>query len=425
VKKDTERFERVELSSGAMQEIISPACAAANEADARAFSKLMQWTRQYDSKQQTVIMVQVENEIGMIPEPRDHADTSDRAFRGEVPEKLLALAAKGELGPEVGALWEQAGRKSHGTWSEVFGSGPEGEEVFSAWQFANYVEKVAAAGKREHPLPMFANAALIRPGYRPSQYPSGGPLPHLMEVWRAGAPSLDMICPDIYFPNFMEWCERYVRNGNPLFIPEMAPSTRASGNAIYAAAHFGAIGVGPFSIENVAGEKARLITNCYGVLAGMSDLVLEARQNGTVVGLSPQIGFDWATDEQPQRAELGDVIFEARFDRRPGRGDVDLTTLPTFGPGRWEAPPGVPLGSAMILQLARDEFAVMGMGVTVTFAPADGKGNVGIDQVQEGHFADGNWVGGRWLNGDQTHQGRHVHLDDGQWTVQRVSVYRY
>jgi beta-galactosidase GanA len=79
----------------------------------------------------------------------------------------------------------------------------------------------------------------------------------------------------------------------------------------------------------------------------------------------------------------------------------------------------------MILQLARDEFAVMGMGVTVTFAPADGKGNVGIDQVQEGHFADGNWVGGRWLNGDQTHQGRHVHLDDGQWTVQRVSVYRY
>jgi beta-galactosidase GanA len=425
VKRDTARFERVRLSSGEMQEIISPACSAANEADAQAFSQLMRWTQNYDADEHTVVMVQVENEIGMIPEPRDHSDKSERAYRGDVPEQLLSLAVNGELGPEVGALWERAGRNTQGTWSEVFGSEPEGEEVFTAWQFSNYVEKVAAAGKREYPLPMFANAALIRPGYRPNQYPSGGPLPHLMEIWRAGAPSLDMICPDIYFPNFIEWCNKYVRNDNPLFIPEMAPSTRASGNAVYAIARFGTIGVGPFSIENVTGEKARLITNCYGVLSGMSDLILEARQNGKVIGLSPQVGFDWATDPQPQHAELGGYVFETQFDRPPGEGNVDLTTLPTFGPGRWEAPLGVPLGSAMILQLAPDEFAVVGMGVTVTFAPADGKGKVGIDQVQEGRFVDGAWVGGRWLNGDETHQGRHVHLYDGNWTVQRVKLYRY
>ena len=425
VKRDTGRFERVKQSSGDTLEIISPESTSANQADARAFSRLMQWIREYDSMQRTVVMVQVENEIGLIPEPRDHSDKSEQAYRREVPEKLLTLAAKGELGPEVGKLWEQAGRKSQGTWSEVFGSDPEGEEVFSAWQFANYVEQVASAGKREYPLPMFANAALIRPGYRPNQYPSGGPLPHLMEVWRAGAPSLDMICPDIYFPNFMEWCEKYVRNDKPLFVPEMAPSTRASGNAVYAVAHFGAIGVGPFSIENVADEKARLITNCYGMLSGMSDLILKARQNGTVIGLSPQVGFDWATDEQPQRGELGGIVFDAQFDHPPGKGGVDLTTLPTFGPGRWEAPPGAPLGSAMILQLAPDEFAILGMGVTITFAPADGNGKVGIDQVQEGRFVDGSWVGGRWLNGDETHQGRHVHLYDGRWTVQRVKLYCY
>ena len=97
----------------------------------------------------------------MIPEPRDHSEKSEQAYRSEVPDKLVSLAAKGELGPEVGALWE-AGRsaRAEGTWSEVFGSEPEGEEVFSAWQFSNYVEKIAAAGKREYPLPMFANAAL-------------------------------------------------------------------------------------------------------------------------------------------------------------------------------------------------------------------------------------------------------------------------
>ena len=119
------------------------------------------------------------------------------------------------------------------------------------------------------------------------------------------------------------------------------------------------------------------------------------------------------------------MIFEAQFDRQPVEGETRVTSLPTFGPGRWETPPGTPLGSAMILQLAPDEFVVVGMGVVVTFAPADGKGKVGIDQVQEGRFSDGTWVGGRWLNGDETHQGRHIHLYDGRWTVQRVTLYRY
>jgi beta-galactosidase GanA len=80
----------------------------------------------------------------------------------------------------------------------------------------------------------------------------------------------------------------------------------------------------------------------------------------------------------------------------------------------------------MILQLGKDEFLIAGMGVIVTFAPVDSKDKIGIDRVQEGHFAkDGSWVGGRWLDGDETHQGRHVHLYDGNWTMQRVTLYRY
>ena len=433
VKRDTARFERVKTSAGETLEIVSPQCAAANEADARGFAALMRWTRAYDAEKQTVIMVQVENEVGMIPEAMDHSAKSQAAYQSGVPEKLLSLAARG-AGAEANALWEKAGRKTAGHWSEVFGNGAQGEEVFSAWQISNYVERVAAAGKEEYPLPMYANAALIRPGYEPGKYPSAGPLPHLMEVWRAGAPSLSMICPDIYFPNFMEWCERYVRDGNPpavsvsnpLFIPEMAATARACGNAVYAMAKFGAIGVGPFSIENVDEEKERRIANCYGMLAGMSDLILKSQREGSIIGLSPQIGFDWTVDDKPQRGELGGVVFEATFDRPAGAGDAQATTLPTLGAGRWEAPPSVPLGAAMIVQVSSEEFIVAGMGVVITFAPADGNGKVGIDRVQEGHFdKDGTWIGGRWLNGDETHQGRHVHLYDGQWTVQRVRVYRY
>ena len=426
VKRNTDRFPRVRLNSGEPVEIVSPMCTAANEADAKAFAELMRWTKEYDSEVRTVIMVQVENETGMIPEPRDHSGLSQAAYLSKVPGELMTLASSGQLGPEVEAIWDKAGRKRDGAWADVFGSEPEGEEVFSAWQFSRYVEKVAAAGKREYPLPMFVNAALIRPGYRPNQYPSGGPLPHLLELWRAGAPSLDMLCPDIYFPNFMEWCERYRRGNNPLFIPEMAPSLRASGNVVYAIAEHGAFGCAPFSIESMNKETNRLLASCYEKLGGMSGQILESQLNGTLNGLSPRVAFDWSVDQQPIRSELGGVVLEARFDSPQTRGDAQLTTLPTLGSGQWDAPPGTPLGAVLVIRLPQDEYVILGMGVTMTFSPADGKGKVGIESVQEGQYSkDGTWIGRRWLNGDQTHQGRHVRFESHGWTVQKVTLYRY
>ncbi len=183
VKRDTARFARAKQSSGESMEIISPSSSEANDADARAFFELMRWTRNYDAKQQTVVMVQVENEIGMIPEARDHSEKSEAAYRGAVPGGLLSLAQKGELGPEVGGLWESAGKKISGTWGDVFGASSQGQEVFSAWQFANYVENVAAAGKKEYPLPMYANAALFGRGISRGNIPVRG---RCRICWRFG-----------------------------------------------------------------------------------------------------------------------------------------------------------------------------------------------------------------------------------------------
>jgi hypothetical protein len=196
---------------------------------------------------------------------------------------------------------------------------------------------------------------------------------------------------------------------------------------VYAAAQLGAIGSGPFSIESVRGEKERQIASCYELLSGMSETILKCQQAGTVIGLAPHVAFDWTINDGTARGELGGIVFEARFDKPPvNGGEAWPTTLPTLGPGRWEVPPGTPLGAVMVLQLAHEEFAVFGMGITVTFAPADGMGRVGIDQVQEGQYdKHGTWRGGRWLNGDETHQGRHVRLYDGRWTMQRVTLYRH
>ncbi|MBC8135460.1 MAG: DUF5597 domain-containing protein [Fibrella sp.] len=423
VKRDTERFPRVRLRSGEVVEIISPASDAARRADTRAFTELMRWLKGFDGEQHTVLMVQVENEIGMIPEPRDYSADAKAAYQQPVPAILLSRLRNNELGPEVTSLWRRSGGHPEGNWSRVFGADAHGEEVFSAWQFATYVEAAAAAGKREYDLPLFVNAALIRPGYKPGQYPGAGPLPHLMEVWQTGAPSLDMLCPDIYFPNFEEWSSRYVRGDNPLFIPEMAASARVGGNTLYAIAK-GAMGVAPFAIETT--DKESSITECYRLLEGMSALILECQREGKILCLSPQIDFDWKVLNQTEQGELTGIAFEATFDRLDGSADSQTTILPTLGAGRWDAPPGTPCGAAMVLHTGTDEFVVMGSGVVVTFAPSDGQGKIGIESAQEGRFENGGvWQGGRWLNGDQTHQGRHIRFERDTWRVQRVRLYRF
>ena len=135
---------------------------------------------------------------------------------------------------ELSAQWNANGNRTSGSWSAVFGDDIYTEELFMAWWFARYAERVAAAGKAEYPLPMNVNAALIRPTYTPGRYVSAGPLPHLRDIWRAAAPSIDMLSPDIYFPNFAEWVDRYAVPGNPLFIPEASLGARSATNALYA-----------------------------------------------------------------------------------------------------------------------------------------------------------------------------------------------
>lgn len=97
---------------------------------------------------------------------------------------------------------------------------------------------------------MYVNAALIRPNYKPGQYPSAGPLPHLMDVWKAAAPQIDFLAPDIYFPNFAEWVGKFDRNENAMFVPEV-PENQSVANAFYALGRHNAMGYNPFSIESV------------------------------------------------------------------------------------------------------------------------------------------------------------------------------
>jgi hypothetical protein len=68
----------------------------------------------------------------------------------------------------------------------------------------------------------------------------------------------------------------------------------------------------------------------------------------------------------------------------------------------------------------------MGSGILITFEPVGpGLPIAGFAAIDEIIVEGEEMRVGRRLNGDQSHQGRHVHLPDGEFGIQRVTLYRY
>lgn len=410
VKTDQQRFPRARLKSGQAMEILSAFNGANRDADARAFAELMRHIRKVDSEAHTVIMVQVENEVGMLTDARDYSAVANQAFGQQVPKELIDYLKKHKdtLIPEFRQVWEASDFKTSGTWEEVFGKGLQTDEIFMAWHYARYINQVVAAGKAEHPLPMFVNAALIRPNYKPGQYPSAGPLPHLMDIWRAAAPQIDFLAPDIYFSNFAEWCQKYHRSGNPLFIPEAGRGSQDAVKVFYAIGQHDAIGFSPFGIDGIAEPENTPISKSYDILSQLAPLILENQGSGAMAGVLLN------KEHQTQEVKLGNYILKVSHDytwewsRAPRESE------------EW------PSAGGIIISVGPDEYVIAGAGLIVTFAPnPPAEAIAGIASIQEGKYEQGHWIGGRWMNGDESHQGRHLRIPAGSFGIQRVKLYRY
>ena len=421
VKTNTERFPRVQMSNGMGTERLSPFSTVVRDADAHAFANLMRHIRDTDRSTHTVLMVQVENEVGVIPESRDHSPIANASFTTPVPSTLTSFLVKHQtaLNPELRAAWEATGAKGAGTWQEVFGKAPLTDDLFMAWHYATYVDHVAAAGKAEYPIPMYANAALIRPNYEPGQYNSGGPLPHSMDVWRAGAPSLDFFSPDIYFNEFVQWASWYARPDNPLFIPEAQGGVTGAANALYAFGRLSAIGFSAFGIDDQGNTPLDLVGitnsnerpdntamgNVYAELSNLAPIILEKQRTGSVT------------------ASL--IEGEAQRSARQYIGEYIATIARAGG----ISGPGVRVG-AMFIQTGPNEFLVVGSGdAQITFSTdKPGPPIVGIESIDEQFFVNGAWVPRRRLNGDENSQGQALKLhvtDLAQGRIYRVRLYRY
>ena len=379
VKQDLHRFPRAQGENGSNKLILSPLHEASCQADAKAFAALMRHLRKVDGRKHTVIAVQVENEVGIRPESRDHSAAAEIAFRSEVPGELLTYLKthRETLLPEVKDLWAATGYREDGTWAEVFGSSPWTDELFMAWHMARYIDKIVRAGKAEYPLPMYANAWLVQNDEeKPGDYPSGGPVSRVMDIWRAAAPNIDFLAPDIYLTNFKAVCAKYVRSGNPLMIPEARRGPEAARNVFWAIAELDAMCFAPFGIESI--EIDHPLVDSYQVLRELMPLVSEYQGTSKMAGLLQE-----SVEERTTEIVVGDYRLHVLYDRHA----KDQTNM-AYG---------------LIINTAPNEYVTAGNWFELTFSPATpGPSRAGILQVWEGHYERGRWIPGRCLNGDET-----------------------
>jgi hypothetical protein len=405
VKTDQKRFPRVQRKNGQSLDMLSTFSKANADADAKAFAAFMEHIRKIDGAIHTVLMIQVENEVGNSPESRDHSLMADDALKAHVPAELTDFLAKrkNELVPWLREKWEAGGAKTTGTWEDIFGVGDDTDELFMSWSYARYCDRIAKAGKAKYPLPMYVNTAVstwqkAAPNKVGTFYPSGGAMPRTLDIWRAGAPAIDILAPDIY--NFFdERPAEYHTAWNPLFIPEMGRDESYIARIFYAIGQYDAIGVAPFGVESVP-AFADGLGKSYQLLASIAPIILANQGKGTM-------GGTWLDKDHPKKK------------LRVGSYTLNIGTSRHYSFTGPDYPAGI------FIQTGPDEYLVAGRGITVSFTPeTPGEPIVGLTKVEEGNYVNNKWIAGRQLNGDEILSGHGLRLN-GEYTVQKVKLYRY
>jgi hypothetical protein len=416
IKTDTKRFPREVTNRGNLLDVLSPNSTANRDADAHAFAALMRHLREIDQADRTVLMIQVENESGSIGSVRDFSPAANREFAGPVPPALIQ-----KLG------------KPAGTWATVFGA--DADERFAAFSTASYIDTVARAGKAEYPLPMYCNVWITYPVHalehrdHPSpgqEYPSGGPQQGNIDLWKAAAPSIDVLAPDFYSGDFKlleQVVREYRRPDNPLFIPETGRGPGFGRDLFYALGQ-GAIGFSAFGVDFTGwsmgdeseGGSAAEKTVLPSSLA--EDVPLLRPLAPQIAALNLQGGLQTAV-EQPgltrTRLHFGDIdaVVSFGFPQRDGESAPGTKTEQDGRAlvGQIPTPPGSQPGGA--------DFLVTGLNASIRFELAPNLSDKPATQLEilsaeEGEFSavastgpplSAAWRTARVWNGDQTDRG--------------------
>jgi beta-galactosidase GanA len=401
VKENTQRFPRVIERNGAPVEILSTLGEATVEADSRAYAAVMRHIRQVDGDKHTVLMMQVENEVGVLGDSRDRSPAANKSYEAPVPEQVFSYLRqhRDTLMPDFRKVWEGHGARTSGTWEQVFGAGARTDQIFMAWNYGRFIQRVAAAGKKEYPIPMYVNTWLGGMNRLPGEFPSGGPLPEVIDMWKAAGSSIDIYSPDIYAADFAGWCDRYHQSGNPLFIPEATGGKTGQANVFYAVGHDNAMGFSPFGIDSWRDAENDL-GKSYKVLEQLAPTILSHQGKDVMTGFV-------LTKENPEVfANLNGYQLDIRLDEIFGNS--------------------AERGYGLVIATGSNEFIGVGSGFRVSFTPlTPGMPFVGIGSIEEGTFTGDEWRPGRRLNGDENDQGKYWRFSPQGTNIEKAVVYRF
>ena len=395
VGRDSKRFPKAITRDG----LSVPCLSVFNEnnwqADRDAYLAMMKHLKEIDEVDNTVLFIQVENEMGLFFE-RDYSDKAENLFRSDVPKKFMDYLVKNrkDLLPETIKLWSNSNFSTNGTWEAVFGKNVTTSEFFMAWYYSNYINTIAEAGKKVYPIPTYVNVALQHKGdIVPGDYPSGGPVAQVHDVWRAGAPNIDFYSPDIYDAEYSQILDRYSRKQSAVFVPESGAS---AANAVYLIGERRGFGFSPFGIDGaIRNNQQSDFFDSYRMMASFRDIITKHQADGTIRAA-------WLSELNPEVTEqefvLGShkvVINLAKAFRFGQTTEKQNQDNGIFGPRGKK-------GYAMVLLTGENEYLVMGANAQVTFAPLNRQGITAFSKVNEGYFVDNVWHPLRWLNGDET-----------------------
>ncbi|MBD1382394.1 DUF5597 domain-containing protein [Metabacillus arenae] len=402
VKTDTTRFWRAKDMYGKSMDVISPLCEEAINADKKTFEKFVTKVKEIDENNQTVIGIQVQNEIGLLGSDRDYSETAESIYQKEIPDDLAKLY------------------NVSGNYDEAFGS--NAPEYFMAYAYAQAVNQIAEAGKKIYKIPYFVNSWIEKYPWRPGVHPSGGPVAKFIPLWQKIAPEIDAVLPDIYVSDFNGVANEFAMYNNPLLIPEHRRDVQNISNVFYAIGKYQALCFAPFGIEDFLKDPESLtgiaspavmktlaidtsaweftntseyLKKSYEILQGAQTLIEKCREENKVYSFM-----------RMNEHERGSIIETEEY-------DIKIAYHPTTKTA--------PKSSGIILQTAKNEFYIIGTSFSYSFLSKKNRSyQVGILDYEEGNFIDGKWVGERTLNGDERY---FMRIDMPQ--IQRVELYQY
>lgn len=390
LKQNHSRYFLARDEKGTPIKTISPLCTEVRDLDAKAFAALMKHLKEYDGEENSVITVQVENEVGIWMHDRDFCEQSNTEFEKEVPAEVAEL---------FGVT---------GTWAEAFGK--DACHQFEAYAYSQYIEAVAAAGRKEYALPLYVNCVPSGMGF----CPAGGPDYTVHKMWMHFAPTIDMYTPDVYAPTYKEICTAFVHDGNPLFIPETNTGKDSAAKLIYAMGALNCIGFNPFGCEdffdsevhipdidwanngfacNYAPNAGERLRRAYEITWALWPEIRKAHEEGRIHAFYQQggVGPFGASDHM----DIQNYAVNIRYGKG---GGMPMPMPPMGGPGGAEDP----IGAGLIIERGQGEFLIFGINCNLTFVPQNGgTETIFVADKRELRLDGGVLNVGRSLNGDE------------------------